>query len=234
MSDYEEPKKSEYSPTLSPARPRTGGRKKSPRFSRELALRIVELASRGRTVHQISADLGVSVYALNNWRGAQAGFKEAVEASRKVADELIVASLFQRAVGWKQPAVKIVYDKERSAFQVYEYTEHFPADTAACVFWLKNRQRALWSDGFEYSGDVTARVSTGEIEALASRLEIILRDTQHGREASVAHGNAVTSATAAVTSAQGTELHPRRSLTSDGAQIPTPATQGLLKDESES
>lgn len=154
-----------------------GGRKKSRKFSRELALRIVELAAQGKTVAQISEDLGVGVYALNNWKGAQAGFKEAVHASRKVADELVVASLFQRAVGWQQPAIKIHYDKEESRFVTYEYTERFPADTTACIFWLKNRQRTQWADVYDYSGEVKASVGTGEIEALASRLEQIFKDT---------------------------------------------------------
>lgn len=173
--------------TSSPSAPvsPTGGRKKSRKFSKELALRIVELASQGKSVNQISSDLGVSVYALNNWKGAQVGFKEAIQASRKVADELVVASLFQRAVGWQQPAIKIHYDKDQSRFVTYEYTERFPADTTACIFWLKNRQRTQWSDSYDYNGDIKATVGTGEIEALASRLEQILKDT-HASSATAA------------------------------------------------
>ena len=27
-----------------------------------------------------------------------------------------------------------------------DYVEHYPPDTTACIFWLKNRQPALWRD----------------------------------------------------------------------------------------
>ena len=41
--------------------------------------------------------------------------------------------------------------------------KHYPPDTAACIFWLKNRQKSKWRDKqeVEQSGAVTYHVVTG-------------------------------------------------------------------------
>ena len=36
-----------------------------------------------------------------------------------------------------------------------KYTEHYPPDTTALVFWLKNRQRGRWRDKVEPEADVS-------------------------------------------------------------------------------
>ena len=44
-----------------------------------------------------------------------------------------------------------------NAAGVVPYTEHYPPDTTACIFWLKNRQKAAWRDRqeVEHSGKVS-------------------------------------------------------------------------------
>lgn len=164
-------------PSVEPAPPPAKRKHKQRiRLDASLAKRIVTLASEGKSAREISEDIGVSVATLNNWKGAKETLRSAVEASRRVADELVVSALFRRAVGYSHPAVKMFYDKERGIVTEH-YTEHYPPDTTACMFWLKNRQRMLWQDAHELTGTFKTTIQTGEIETLASRLEQILRDT---------------------------------------------------------
>jgi hypothetical protein len=64
------------------------------------------------------------------------------------ADERVTRSLFQRAVG---------YTASRDAHRVHqgkaiatELIKHYPPDTTACIFWLKNRRPEEWREKFEH------------------------------------------------------------------------------------
>lgn len=72
-----------------------------------------------------------------------------------MADAKVVASLYKRANGYSHPALDIrTVDGE---VVETEYTKHYPPDTVACIFWLKNRRPDLWRDRkeFEHKGNVT-------------------------------------------------------------------------------
>lgn len=210
-----------------PSPPQTPKRKRGgqSRFTSQLAKRVYDLAVKGLTAEQISRDIGVSVHALNNWKGAQAHFAEAVKTGRRVADELVVASLFQRATGYSHPAVKVFYCKERGIV-THEYTEHYAPDTTACIFWLKNRMRSKWSDATEFHGSMAATIQTGEIEALATRLEQILRDT-NGSNSTIGNDSvaAVVEASVQASDGGGAPDAPH------DPSLPASAAEGLLANE---
>ncbi len=58
-------------------------------------------------------------------------------------------------MGYSHEAVKIFCDKDGNITEA-PYTERYPPDTAACIFWLKNRQPDKWKDkqDLEHSGEV--------------------------------------------------------------------------------
>lgn len=114
------------------------------KFSQSLALRILELAKDGKTDEEIACVMGIAVSTLNNWKGNKKGFMEALKASKNVADALVEGALFQRAIGYSHPAVKIFCSE--GSIQSAPYTEVYPPDTTACIFWLKNRQKKRWRD----------------------------------------------------------------------------------------
>ena len=70
--------------------------------------------------------------------------------AKEVADERVGRALYHRAIGYSHPAVKIVTvalgNNAGSKVVREEYTEHYPPDTAAICFWLKNRQPDRWRD----------------------------------------------------------------------------------------
>ncbi len=115
-------------------------------FNEQLAMRIMELAVKGATDDEIAANIGVSVRTLNNWKGKHAGFVEALNDAKSVADELVEAALFSRAIGYNHPAVKFFWDAKNGDIKSKAYIERHAPDTTACIFWLKNRQPGAWRD----------------------------------------------------------------------------------------
>lgn len=73
-----------------------------------------------------------------------AAFAGAVKRGRDDADRAVADSLFHRALGFRHVAVKMFHHAGRVV--VKRYVEHYPPDTAACVFWLRNRRPDLWRE----------------------------------------------------------------------------------------
>ena len=75
------------------------------------------------------------------------------------ADAGVAASLFHRAKGYSHDAVKIVADAKTGAEHIVPYTEHYPPDTTACIFWLKNRRKNDWRDGHDVDVKQEVKIS---------------------------------------------------------------------------
>lgn len=102
----------------------------------------------GATNDQLAQLLGVSARTIDAWLATKPDFAERVKAGRAVADATVSESLYRRALGYSHKAVKIM-SYEGQSFE-HEYTEHYPPDTVACIFWLKNRRPDLWRDKIEH------------------------------------------------------------------------------------
>jgi hypothetical protein len=61
-----------------------------------------------------------------------------------VADARVARCLYERAVGYSCTVERKVLHagEERTLSNVV----HYPPDTRACIFWLRNRRRAVWSE----------------------------------------------------------------------------------------
>lgn len=105
---------------------------------------MLELYKQGKTDKQVAKAMGVSVRTLNYWKGRHPSFKAALMASKSIADDLVEAALFQRALGFTRRTRKqtVYYG------QVVNFTDaqYFAADIQAIQFWLKNRRPKKWRD----------------------------------------------------------------------------------------
>lgn len=118
-----------------------------------MAQQVVKLCRLGATEPELADFFGVSVTTLHNWREHHPEFLEALNEGRQEADANVAQRLYERAMGYSHPAVKIHVGKDGDVTEV-PYTEHYPPDTVAAIFWLKNRQRMKWRDRQEVEHSV--------------------------------------------------------------------------------
>lgn len=138
----------------------------------EFATQAEKLCRLGATDQEIADFLGVSYRTVCAWKGAHPAFMQALKAGKAQADAEVAEKLYRRALGYSHKAVKIM-QYEGETIEV-EYIEHYPPDTTACIFWLKNRRPDLWRDKreFEHSGTVTTRaeeLSDDDLARIAGR-----------------------------------------------------------------
>ena len=73
--------------------------------------------------------------------------RSSLNEGRVFADAEVAATMYKRAIGYEQPAVKIFAPQTPGAETVYApYLEHYPGDVGAQKSWLFNRQGMRWRD----------------------------------------------------------------------------------------
>lgn len=124
-------------------------------YNEKMATKILELASRGAVDTEIAKKLGICLATLSAWKVKYPDFLDALRRAKAAADDFVVSALFQRARGYSHPAMKFFNDEGHVISQ--EYTEHYPPDTTAAIFWLKNRQSKEWRDAhkLEHGGEIS-------------------------------------------------------------------------------
>lgn len=115
-------------------------------YSPELVLKAVDLAYAGKTDAQIASSLEIGLTTLLRWKEEHPDFRSALKKAKDISDDQVEATLRERAMGYSHKAVKFFYDAKRGEVISQEYTEHYPPDVTACIFWLKNRRPELWRD----------------------------------------------------------------------------------------
>lgn len=119
-------------------------------YKAEYAEQARKLCLLGATDAQLADFFGVAESSLNRWKEAHAEFRESLKKGKERADALVAHSLYRRALGYKHDAVKIltVADGSNNGSHVEQvpYVEHYPPDTTAAIFWLKNRRPDRWRD----------------------------------------------------------------------------------------
>ena len=111
----------------------------------------------GMTDVEIADLLEVHISTLYRWKNDFPEFCDVLKSGKELADERVVRSLYQRATGYRQKAVKIFMPAGKDDPVYAEYVEAVPADTTAAIFWLKNRKPEEWRDKVvqEHTGDLS-------------------------------------------------------------------------------
>lgn len=135
------------------------------KFNERLAQRIMALAKKGFTDREIAEECGIALSTLKLWKGRHKGFSAALNASKNVANEMVEAALFQRAIGYSHPDTKIFVTEH--GIHTETVTKHHPPSEDAAKFWLKNRAPKRWREKqeVEHSGKLTLdELVTGSFE----------------------------------------------------------------------
>ncbi|WP_380778053.1 helix-turn-helix domain-containing protein [Sphingomonas sp. R86520] len=113
-------------------------------FKPEFVEQARKLASLGATDREAAEFFEVAESTLYLWKHTQPEFSEALKVGKETADARVEQSLYRRALGYSHDAVKIMM---ADGVPIVEpYVEHYPPDTTAAIFWLKNRKPEQWRD----------------------------------------------------------------------------------------
>lgn len=108
------------------------------------AAQAEKLCQLGATDRDLADFFEVSVRTIDRWKTAQDAFCRALKSGKESSDDRVERSLYQRALGYSHDATKIMQHNGEPV--IVPYVEHYPPDTVACIFWLKNRRPDLWRD----------------------------------------------------------------------------------------
>lgn len=138
---------------------------------REEYIQIVEnYALLGATDAEMADFFGVSEQTLNTWKKKYPEFLDSLKKGKSIADANVASKLYNRAIGYDAKAIKFATNEGKITDKV-EYVEHYPPDTTAAIFWLKNRQPEKWRDRKEVEvnnklGDDLESMTDAELEAI--------------------------------------------------------------------
>lgn len=112
----------------------------------EYAEEARKLCLLGAIDKELADFFGIAESTLNLWKLQHAEFSESIKAGKATADAQVADKLFNRAMGYEHQAIKIFADAKTGSELTVPYTERYPPDTVAAIFWLKNRRPDLWRD----------------------------------------------------------------------------------------
>ena len=119
-----------------------------------ISLKDVEvLAGYGLTDKQIADVLNICKATLNNYK-QNPKFLDSLKRGKAKADNYVIGSLFHRAIGYSHPEVQLFC--YRGKVIQTKIMKHYPPDTIAAIFWLKNRKPDQWRDKQEVEHDFKA------------------------------------------------------------------------------
>ncbi len=123
---------------------------------------FVELARNyaflGATDAEMAEFFGVSKRTFDYWKKRHPDFLHSIKEGKRVADAKVAGSLFNRALGFSHPDTKFA-TFEGKITDTKEYTKHYPPDTTAAIFWLKNRDPKRWRDKIDHEVEFTGEIS---------------------------------------------------------------------------
>jgi len=129
-------------PTPRKANPQKGGRPST--YREEFVQQAEQLIALGATDMELAAFFRVTPRTIENWKLRHPEFFQTLKVAKDEADARVERRLWERAMGYSVATEKLFCSHGKVIRA--EIVEHYPPDTTACIFWLKNRQPERWRD----------------------------------------------------------------------------------------
>lgn len=105
-------------------------------------MQVVVAGELGLTDKELCKFFNIKDATLNKYKNQYPEFIESLKKGKDIADEKVVRALYKRATGYSHPDIHITtYQGEVTTTPIIK---HYPPDTTACIYWLRNRQQ--WID----------------------------------------------------------------------------------------
>lgn len=119
-------------------------------YKPEYAEQAYTLALLGATIGIMAMFFNTSEEVISRWGRENPAFNQAIKRGGIDMDTQIAERLSQRALGYdyKESETWQVLNKKTGEITTLEkhYNKHMAPDVTAQIFWLKNRQRGIWTD----------------------------------------------------------------------------------------
>jgi hypothetical protein len=135
---------------------------------------VKKMVRLGATTIEVAAALDMPVHRVYAWRAAYQEFSDSFKIAMTTATDRVERSLFEKATGYTYPSERIFCNKNGTVTRV-PIVEHVPPETAAAIFWLKNRRPEVWADTKTFAGDPNNPVTLALAEAQGSVLAFTRR-----------------------------------------------------------
>lgn len=109
-------------------------------YKREYALQAYKLCLLGCTEEELADFFDVSPGTFHKWQKENGELSRSVKEGMRLADAAVAERLYQKATGFSHEST---VTKEEGKAEKTTY-KNYPPDTAAAIFWLKNRQPEKW------------------------------------------------------------------------------------------
>lgn len=113
-------------------------------FTSSMLKKVTMLAKLGATDKMLAEFFDKDVSTIERWVQVYPKFREARKKGGMVADMKVVASFFQRAVGYDYTEQQIVQCKGVPV--AIDVRKHVIPDVKACQIWMVNRQKEFWAN----------------------------------------------------------------------------------------
>ena len=121
-------------------------------------LMLVEgFARDGLSDAQIAQKIGISYQTLYDWEKRFPEFLDAIKKGKAPVDIEVENALLKRALGYDYEEVITEVEElgeGRQKKHIRKIRKHMPGETAAQIFWLKNRRPGRWRDKVESAPEV--------------------------------------------------------------------------------
>lgn len=138
------------------------------KYQPEYAEQAAKLCRLGATDAQMADFFGVSVSTVSLWKVEHPEFSEAIKVPKAQADKRVEQSLYRRAIGYEHDETDLRVVGTRLVKTPLR--KHYPPDTTAAIFWLKNRKPGEWRDRIEHTGAGGGAIKT------VNRIEYVVVD----------------------------------------------------------
>ena len=127
----------------------------------------------GLTDEQIAKNLGVAVSTFNEYKKKYPEFSESLKKGKEIVDYEVENALLKRALGYEYD--EVTYERGEETKRV---TKQVNPDTAALIFWLKNRNPEKWRDKqvVESNNNTTVEVKNPYEGLSTEDLKKLIRD----------------------------------------------------------
>ena len=111
----------------------------------------------GLTDEQIALKMGIGISTFYEWLNKFPELSDAIKKGKAPVDIEVESALLKRALGYDYEEVITEVEElgeGRQKKHIRKIKKHMPGETAAQIFWLKNRRPVRWRDKVESAPEV--------------------------------------------------------------------------------